>query len=103
MGPIKTMNYNVRNINGTADNNPPADCASWMDFWGKKTGLPSLFRVCHRVGCGEWADDGAHVQVEGHGNYWYIVPLCHADNMSDETFSVSGPLVPVNPSLSILK
>lgn len=85
----------VHNINGTADNNPPAGYSSWKDFWEKKSGLSANY--CHKVGCvGTDRIVGAHVQIEGYGYSWYIVPLCHGDNMSGGSFRASGPFVPVN-------
>ena len=45
---------------------------------------------------------GAHVQIEGYGNSWYIVPLCQADNMRSGTFRAFGPFVPVNSTNPII-
>lgn len=103
MGSINIMVYTVKNINGTGSNaSLPAGYASWIDFWEQQTGKKA--DACKRIGCFNRQNlDGAHVQVEGHGNYWYIVPLCHSDNMKKEQqILVQGPLVPVNESLRIL-
>lgn len=92
----------VTNIKGTADNNPPAEYSSWKDFWEKKTNKKASY--CHKVFC-DTEDEtivGAHVMLEGYGNYWYIVPLCNTDNVSGGTFRASGPFVPVNPNMPII-
>jgi hypothetical protein len=97
------MSYIVKNVNGSSKRATlPTGYSSWIDFWEKKSG--KIARTCKRIFCEEPATDGTHVQVEGHGNYWYIVPLCHADNMSssDVSFTIEGPLVPVNDTLEIL-
>lgn len=104
MGSINIMVYTVKNINGTGSNaSLPAGYASWIDFWERKTGQKA--DACKRIGC--YARQnlvGAHVQVEGHGNSWYIVPLCQSDNMKrEQQMQVYGPLVPVNSLLSILR
>jgi hypothetical protein len=93
--------YKCKNIVGTSDNaSLPSGYSSWLDFWEKKTGKVAF--SCRKFGCCRTAEVGAHVQVEGYGNYWYIVPLCKADNNSTDSFYVSGPLVPVNANLQIL-
>ena len=93
--------YTVSNINGDSKTAVlPSGYSSWIDFWEKKTGLKR--GICKHETCLSAATDGAHVNVSGHGNYWYIVPLCHKHNLSSDSFKVNGPLVPVNPDLSIL-
>lgn len=102
MGSIVIMSIQtVSNIKGTADNNPPAGYSSWKDFWEKKSELTANY--CHKVGCPNTNNIvGAHVQVEGYGNSWYIVPLCQNDNMSGGSFRAYGPFVPVNPENLII-
>jgi hypothetical protein len=95
------MIYKVTNVNGSASKAAlPSGYSSWIDFWEKKTGRSA--NTCHCTTCWLKATDGAHVNVVGYGNSWYIVPLCHAHNLSGDSFWVEGPLVPVNPYLSIL-
>lgn len=81
--------YKVRNLHENRDGN-------WIRFWEEATGLKA--RKCHRVGCSDSAEDGAHVQlVDSTDKKWYIVPLCHKCNCQfGATFWVTGPLVPVN-------
>jgi hypothetical protein len=95
------MLYLVTNIKGSSDIAPhPKGYSSWLDYWECQSG--QKVNLCKRIYCNDKATDGAHVQVEGYGNYWYIVPLCHADNMSPIPFVVTGPLVPINDKLPIL-
>lgn len=95
------MAYTITNVNGSTSRAVlPSGYSSWIDYWEKKTGLTTGYCKCDT--CLKQATDGAHVNVEGHGNYWYIVPLCHEHNMTTGSLHVSGPLVPVNPDLSIL-
>lgn len=95
------MTYIVTNVNGSVSKAVlPSGYSSWIDFWQKKTGMTAS--ICHCTTCWQKATDGAHVNVVGFGNYWYIVPLCHTHNLSGDSFEVCGPLVPVNPNLSIL-
>lgn len=91
----------VKNIKGTAEA-APVGYSYWKAFWEAKTGKTAS--SCHKIGCTNWSDRivGAHVQIEGYGNYWYIVPLCHPDNMSNGSFRAMGPFVPVNPDRSII-
>ena len=102
MGSIKIMSIQtIKNIKGTADNNPPVGYSSWIDFWEKKSGEKATF--CHKVLCTNGGKlDGAHVQIEGYGFSWYIVPLCHPDNMAGGSFRAFGPFVPVNPDNNII-
>jgi len=93
--------YTISNINGDSKTAVlPSGYTSWIDFWEKKTGQKR--GLCKHTTCFSAATDGAHVNVAGHGNYWYIVPLCHKHNESTDSFEVNGPLVPVNPTLPIL-
>lgn len=95
------MLYKISNVNGTSNRAKlPNGYASWIDYWEKKTGLKAGF--CHALCCYDYATDGAHVNVDGYGDAWYIVPLCHAHNMSSKSFYAEGPLVPVNPESDIL-
>lgn len=95
------MIYNVYNVNGSSNRaSLPAGYSSWMDFWEKKTGRKA--NLCKCTACMESATDGAHVNVDGYGYYWFITPLCHMHNMSNGTLQVDGPLVPVNENLPIL-
>ena len=91
MGALNNMSIEtVKNINGTGAN-----------FWEQKTGCKANTR--NRVGCTSTANIvGAHVQIEGYGNSWYIVPLCQADNMRSGTFRAFGPFVPVNSTNPII-
>ena len=96
------MTYTVTNIKGNSSRDVlPSGFTSWIDFWEKKTGRKAVF--CNCASCIRFAHEGAHVNVDGHGNYWYIVPLCHAHNESTRTFTVEGPLVPVNPEMPTLE
>lgn len=95
------MSYLVTNVAGSSSRAAlPSGYTSWIDFWEKKTGLKANY--CKETSCINMATDGAHVQVSGQGDYWYIVPLCHRHNMSMGYFYVEGPLVPVNTNLPIL-
>ena len=102
-GAINNMSIEtVKNINGTGANAVlPSGYSSWKDFWEQKTGRKA--NTCNRVGCTSTANIvGAHVQIEGYGNSWYIVPLCQADNMRSGTFRAFGPFVPVNSTNPII-
>ena len=93
--------YTISNINGDSKiAKRPAGYTSWIDFWEKKTGRVASRCMC--TSCDDIATDGAHVNVEGYGRYWYITPLCHAHNMSPFTLEVEGPLVPINSEMPIL-
>jgi hypothetical protein len=95
------MEYQVKNVCGSASRaSLPQGYSSWLNYWESKTNKTANY--CSKVGCLSFATDGAHVTVEGYGNNWYIVPLCHKHNMETGTFEVYGPLVPVNPYLPIL-
>lgn len=95
------MTYTVTNIKGNSSRDVlPSGFTSWIDYWEKKTGKKAMF--CNCTTCLERATDGAHVNVVGRGNYWYIVPLCRSHNLTSGCFVVEGPLVPVNPNLPIL-
>lgn len=101
MGSITIMAYfTVTNINGTADLSPKDGSSSWLEYWENATGREAGH--CHRWKCTVPATDGSHVMVQGHGQTWYIVPLCHTDNMSRESFTVSGPLVSATDPKNIL-
>jgi hypothetical protein len=61
--------YTVKNVNGTSSNaSLPKGYSSWIDFWEKKIGRRA--NLCQKVSCYSSATDGAHVQVEGYGNYF---------------------------------
>lgn len=95
------MSYKISNISGSSSKaSLPTGYSSWIDFWEKKSGRKATYCKC--TTCLKSATDGAHVYVEGHGQSWYITPLCHEHNMSTDSFWVEGPLVPVNENLSIL-
>lgn len=95
------MTYTVTNIKGNSSRDVlPSGYSSWIDYWEKKTRKKAVF--CSNTRCTKFAKEGAHVRVAGHGDYWYIVPLCHMHNESPYTFTVEGPLVPVNPEMPIL-
>ena len=85
----------VKNLNGTSDR-VPNGYSSWLAFWEAKAGRRAT--QCNRFLCSATSNlVGAHVKkVDGNDNSWYIVPLCHADNMSTEEFYVNGPLISVN-------
>lgn len=103
MGSIISMSIQtVKNINGTGVNAVlPFGYSSWKNFGEQKTGLTA--DSCHKVGCSATMNIvGAHVQIEGYGNSWYIVPLCQSDNRHDGSFRVYGPFVPVNSINSII-
>ena len=69
----------VKNLNGTADRNPPSGYNSWKDFYISRRGRwPS---TCACLYCRESADVGAHVKKVGSAdNSWYIAPLCYRHN-----------------------
>lgn len=95
------MQYTVTNVIGSSSKAVlPYGYSSWIDYWEKKTGRIATY--CHCIGCLQKATDGAHVYVAGYGYNWYIVPLCHAHNLTRDSFVVEGPLVPINPNLPIL-
>lgn len=103
MGAITQMSIQtVKNIDGTGDNAVlPSGYSSWKDFWEQKSGLNANY--CHRVWCSANTNIvGAHVQVEGFGYSWYIVPLCQSDNKSGGSFRAHGPFVPVNSNNPII-
>jgi len=70
---------------------------NWKEFWEKHTDQTA--DICHVVGCGEDAEDGAHVNridVKD-DNKVYIVPMCHKCNCQfGQEFYVVGPLVSVD-------
>ncbi|MDR3094383.1 MAG: hypothetical protein LBU62_07080 [Bacteroidales bacterium] len=88
----------VKNLNGTKGLIPNG-YGSWLEYWEAKSGQRAT--KCMRVGCSVTGRSnlvGAHVKKVGsYDNSWYIVPLCQADNMRTDEFSVSDLLVPVNP------
>lgn len=98
-------NYTVKNIKGTSDNKAPEGYSSWLDYWDRNNGNIDVSFFCQAVGCSEFAINGAHVQLLGENNQWYIVPLCakHNNHNNTSTMQVFGPLVPVNSSNPILK
>ena len=96
------MTYTVTNIKGNSSRDVlPSGYSSWIDYWEKKTGKKAVF--CKSTRCTKFATDGSHVRLVEYGNYWYIVPLCHMHNESPYTFTVEGPLVPVNSDMPILE
>lgn len=88
----------VRNIRGTSWRS--CSCGSWIEHYYNATG--SRRQICGAYGCGKPAQVGAHVhKIVGRGRAdWreYIVPFCHACNMtSDEIdLKVGVILVPAN-------
>lgn len=90
------MSYFVKNLK-EGSRPVPSGYSSWLDYWEKQTGLKAS--QCHKIGCLATATDGAHVKLVNGGNEWYIVPLSHNCNTQrGDSFWVTGPLVPVNPS-----
>lgn len=90
------MSYHVKNLEeGSRKGN-------WLEHWENQTNQKA--GICHKIGCYALATDGAHVKlVDSHNDNWYIVPLCHKCNCQfGESFSVEGPLVPVNSENAIL-
>ncbi|NTW87610.1 MAG: hypothetical protein HGB26_00450 [Desulfobulbaceae bacterium] len=89
----------VRNINGTSDNN--CKCSSWLEHWKIFSGkyVPVY---CPVSGCTETPTVGAHVQKDNAlNNNWYIIPLCKTHNgKKGETLTVddSTTLAPANVS-----
>lgn len=92
----KNMAYLVKNVNGTSGR-LPQNGGSWLEYWEKETRL--IANHCHHVGCnvsGRHNLVGAHVKKVGaNDDSWYIVPLCHGCNHTNNVFLVEGPLVPV--------
>lgn len=87
----------VKNLNHTADRNPPSGYSSCKEFYTARRGRwPSL---CACYGCQRSADVGAHVKKVGSiDNSWYIVPLCYYhNNQFGEEIDVMGDwLEPLN-------
>ncbi|HQO10552.1 MAG TPA: hypothetical protein PLK90_00825 [Clostridiales bacterium] len=84
----------VKSLHGTANNT--CECKSWIDHWEKYTDKNSYY--CSVNSCLEKATDGAHVvKVNSDDRNWYIVPLCHAHNLSDNAMDIgSTTLAPAN-------
>lgn len=79
--------YTVHNLREGGRN------GNWLKYWEDATGMKA--NRCHKLGCAQFATDGAHVQLDTpNDNHWYIVPLCHKCNCQfGEHFIVEGPLV----------
>lgn len=73
----------VKNLHGSADNNPPAGYLSWRDYWERNKGRK--FSDCSRSDCHKAAEVGGHVKKVYGSNEWYIVPLCRACNSPSNT------------------
>ena len=73
------MYIKVKNLNGTADNNPPYGYSSWKDYWIMVKGYwPSC---CAVYGCTSIPTVAAHVKiVDSLDNDWYLVPMCYYHN-----------------------
>jgi hypothetical protein len=88
----------VKNLNGTTDNDPPEGYSTWKEFWEDKK--EKDFSTCSCKDCSNDAEVGAHVKkANSSDNKWYIVPLCTSCNhkTKDEVFEVREyDLVPVN-------
>ena len=96
------MTYKVTNIKGNSSRDVlPSDYSSWIDYREKRTGKKAVF--CNCTSCTKFAKEGAHVKVDEHGDYWYIVPRCYAHNESTYTLTVEGPLIPINSDIPILE
>ena len=73
----------VKNIQGSADNNPPAGYSSWKEYW--EVNKKRRFSYCSCTRCSRLAEVGGHVKKIVGSNEWYIVPLCYACNSSSNT------------------
>ena len=86
----------VKNINGTADNNPPSGYVSWREWYSSRTGRwPNS---CGCILCREQPTVGAHVKKVGStDNSWYIIPLCkfHNNQFGEELDVVGDWLEPI--------
>jgi hypothetical protein len=86
----------VKNVKGTANNQPPDGYSSWLDFWEKKKGMKA--DSCKVFDCSGSPDVGGHVIKVNEGSTEYILPMCYSCNneSEDEIFNVlDSDLVPV--------
>ena len=69
----------VKNLEHTADRNPPKGFASFKEFYSyRRSFWPSQ---CACLGCSKNAVVGGHVKKVGsYDNSWYIIPLCYYHN-----------------------
>ena len=68
----------VKNLNGTADNTPPAGYHSWREYW--EVNMGKKFSSCSCITCSNVAEVGGHVKKVGGSGEWYIVPICSRHN-----------------------
>jgi hypothetical protein len=89
------MGIVVKNLRGTSELS--CKCGTWLRHWERGSGRSAA--ICWVSGCAKSPDAGAHVKKVGTGDEArYIVPMCQAHNMTDETLTLSdgAPLVPAN-------
>lgn len=72
----------VKNKKGTADNDPPSDYTSRLDFWVMKKGRRAT--ICEAMSCNGDADAGGHIIKSGGRGKEYILPLCYSCNNKPE-------------------
>ena len=92
--------YKVKNLR---ENTRPAPvgCRSWLKYW--EVSVRHRAGRCNNIGCFEAATDGAHVQLEGGDESWWIVPMCHKCNCQfGQHRFVKGPLVSATDPKQIL-
>lgn len=81
-------NYVVRNVRGTSGRT--CACGSWLAHWFTETS--SSRATCAVLGCSNEATVGAHVfevtTVRGGNWKQFIVPMCHACNMSSADLEI---------------
>lgn len=92
----------VRNIRGTAGRF--CACGSWLAHWYTETG--SSRSTCVVLGCSNEATVGAHVHeiTTARGAHWkqYIVPMCHACNMSAEDLEIDSRVTLVSANTQFM-
>ena len=75
----------LTNINGTSQ--LTCSCGSWLRHWEIFSGQTTEF--CQALGCNRKDVLGAHVQLAGGNDKWYIYPLCNLHNQHDGLLWVS--------------
>ena len=87
----------VKNLEHTADRNPPKGFVSFKEFYSYRRSFWPAQCAC--LGCNRSAEVGGHVKkVESYDNSWYIIPLCyyHNNQFGQELEVVGDWLEPLN-------